>query len=157
MIGKVIHFSDPVSETAEETDITADLVVLFDFAMNSMDWGSKFADVDDAEALLRIADVCGLKQADEIRKYLEDQVYAKEVADFLDNMPSVRHEHYYPSTGLPANIDAVCAMPNCYVIRNSAQHVADSTYRKQYFGGLPHDHVYSSRRKCMWPGCEEKI
>ncbi len=134
-------------------NITEDLQVLFDFAINSMDWGSSFADVEDAEAILHIAEVCGFERVDDIKTYLEEQVHSKEVKRFWETLPPVSHKHHYiPIT----DTIEICNYPDCYVKQGSDEDIAGDTFRRQYTGELPHDHVYSSIGKCMWPRCHEQ-
>jgi hypothetical protein len=49
-----------------------------------------------------------------------------------------------------------CQYPNCNVKEGSPEHLVHLEAVKRYNGEIPHDHVFSSVGKCMWPRCSER-
>jgi hypothetical protein len=57
-----------VTEDGVEHDVTQDVAALYDLVVGSMDFGSGFITVDDAEPLARMADLAGYHDPDHWRK-----------------------------------------------------------------------------------------
>jgi hypothetical protein len=99
-----------------ELNVTAGVQALYDLVIGSMDWGSGFWTVDDAQPVLEIARACGFKDYEEAEAYVAEQRQSEEQRQFLDrrNMPypyPVEHDHVWSSLGK-------CMWPGCRALRS---------------------------------------
>lgn len=114
-----------------ETDITEGVQALYDLVLNSMDWGSGFLTAEDARPVALLARTCGFEKADEAERYLRDQEHSAQQVEFISRRK--------------AEIDT--AGPGW--VRTVQWHHPGTGQP------LPHDHVFSTAGRCMWPGCRE--
>lgn len=59
-------------------DITEGVQALYDLVIGSMDWGSSFLSVEDAEPVAALAQFCGFKGWEEAPQYLESERKAEQ-------------------------------------------------------------------------------
>lgn len=103
-----------------ETDVTEGVQALYDLAISSMDFGSGFWTAEDAAPVARLARICRFEEAEEIERYLREQIHSEEQQQF---------------------------------IREHREAVEKYRAMSGYEYPVPHDHVFSSAGKCMWPYC----
>ena len=110
-----------------ETDVTEGVQVLYDTVIASMDWGSGFLTVEDAEPIVAVAKACQFNGWEAAQEYVDAQRASPEQVELqhrrnLDLQRRFRREWNLIGTNL---------------------------------SGMPaHEHVFSvSTGKCMWSGC----
>jgi hypothetical protein len=88
-----------------ETDVTEGVQVLYDLVTSSMNWGSGFYTVEDAEPVVKVAKTCGFKDWERAQEYVDDERHSLEQRAFLnsrpdaDEYPTPPHEHVFSSAG----------------------------------------------------------
>lgn len=152
----------------EPVDITESIQVLYDLVISSTDFGSGFLSVEDARPIVKLAELCGFEDYEVVKTYVDAQEHSLEQERFLQALPARRqHDHYFRHLDLPLDNamhsfdEAVqraltCQYPNCNVKEGSPEHLVHLEAVKRYNGEIPHDHVFSSVGKCMWPRCSER-
>ncbi len=110
-------------------DITDGVQVLYDLVISSQNFGSGFWTIEDLEPVARVAEMCEFARSGDVRKYIDDQKHYYE---------RQRWQNEHMNEPRPADILT-----------------GIGTSMGGLLGGqpVPHDHVYSSVGRCMWPRC----
>jgi hypothetical protein len=133
-----------------------------------LDFASGYLTAEDARPIVKLAELCGFDGYEEVKAHVDAQDHSLEQERFLQNHPErFQHNHYFRHLNLSAentmhSLDEAvpqaqaCQYPNCNVKEGSPEHLAHQEAVKRYNGEIPHDHVFSSVGKCMWPRCSER-
>jgi hypothetical protein len=144
-----------VAITPKPVDITEGVQVLYDHVIHSMDWGSGFLTVEDAKPIVTLAKLCGFEGWEEAQRYVEAEVQAQETGKFMNTIEPRGHLHQFF-----AGSSGICSLPGCSVKEGSPKHLASTKiweeYQQKCRGDIPHEHVFSSVGKCMWPNCKQR-
>ena len=109
-----------------ETDITEGVQALYDLVIGSMDFRSGFWTAEDAAPVAKLARLLGFKEAEEIERYLREQLHSEQQHAFLTergmsapwgNYEDLPHDHVFSVAGK-------CMWPFCRT-RQEAQPLVD--------------------------------
>jgi hypothetical protein len=114
-----------------ETDITEGVQALYDLVIDSMDWGSGRLTAEDARPVALLARTLGFERVAEAERYLRDQEHSDQQQQFIRDRKAA-----IETTGTGW-------------VRTVQWHQPGTAQP------LPHDHVFSTAGRCMWPGCRE--
>ena len=113
-----------------ETDVSEGVAALYDLVINSMDWGSGFWSWEDALPVAVIGRLGGFKEIEEVERYIRDRKHDAETTIWRrDNRAAYDHWGDYTKV------------------------MAGFSHRDLIDEVVPHDHVFSSVGRCMWPRC----
>jgi hypothetical protein len=128
---------------AGDIDITEGVKALYDLVLSSMDWGSGFWTAEDAAPVAVVARACGFGDAEEVDAYIAARTQETESAAFLHS------DRYREISSRPIEwpVDSQTTTDR------EGNVIVVHTPRRGY--QAPHDHVFSSLGRCMWPGCRE--
>lgn len=131
MNGRIVF--EPYDYVPESlTDITDAVGVLYDLCLSSMDFRSGFWSYEDAAPVAEMAELMGYEQRDQIVKYRDDQMHSVQASAFIRDW----------------------AQDNPVQWTNTARTEVYSRPMTSYdMHSLPHDHIFSTPGRCMWPGC----
>jgi hypothetical protein len=154
---KIIVVGDvPLDQRYESVDITEGVRTLYDLLIASIDWGSGYLTYEDAEPVVALAKACGFEGWEEAQQYVDKQKHSKEQAIFLRKNRPLSHEHLYQIyLEGTTYTELECQFPECQVVAGSERDIADREANLRWRGVLPHEHVFSTVGKCMWPNCNE--
>ena len=129
MDGQFVH----IAEDGTRTDVSEGVQALYDLVLSSMDWGSGFWTWEDALPVGQIGHLAGFEKVAEVDRYVADRKHDQERRKWI-------REH--PEAQRPLN-------PASIIAGFSMTHL---------LGGapVPHEHVFSSAGRCMWPRCPER-
>lgn len=111
------------TDDGDETDVTEGVQVLYDLVIASMDFRSGFLTYEDALPVVILAELCDFAEREAIEGYVQDLIYAKAQQAFLNAVVPV--------------VEKI---------------VGRKIYGSQ-LSGLPHEHVFETSGRCVWPGC----
>lgn len=132
MKGRIIHVTgNPAYLHPHETDITDGVQVLYDLVIQSQNFGSGFWTIEDLEPVARLAELCDFERSGDVRKYIENEKHWRELQAW--QAANIRPEPTRLITGLGTELVDLLG------------HEAE-----------PHEHVYSSVGRCMWPRCTDR-
>jgi hypothetical protein len=129
VIGRFMHHA----EDGTLTDVTEGVQALYDLVITSMDWGSGFWDWEEALPVGLIGRLGGFEKIGEVERYIAQRRHEEEAAAW-------RHENVPP---VPFTIRSL-------VSGLGPGGMADLLGKQE---PAPHDHVWSSVGRCMWPVC----
>jgi hypothetical protein len=120
-----------------ETDVTEGVQALYDLVISSMDWGSGFWSWEDALPVAEIGRLGGFEKIDEVERYVAARRHEQETEKW-------RHLHQKMLATATPQFNPAAWL---HGIGTSAE---DLIRRVE---PVPHDHVFSSVGRCMWPRC----
>lgn len=115
----------------ERVDITEGVQALYDLVIGSMDWGSGFWTAEDAAPVSVIAHACGFANVAEVDAYIEARNKERQRGPLGND--------WHPFHADDSELDDF-----------QKAHIGESGWAP---GGV-HEHVLSSRGRCMWPQCK---
>ncbi len=122
-----------ITDDGESHDVTEAVKVLYDLAVNSMDFGSGFWSAEDAAPVAKLGQLCGFDGADAVRKYVSKTLASQEAQEFI-------RQH----------ADAIYPGENQYVTPYGRYAEAQDEALRA------HECVFSSQGNCMWPLCDKE-
>jgi len=146
-----------VADDGTETDITDGVGALYDLVVGSMDWGSGFLTVEDATPVSVIAHACGYENAAEVDEYLAARTQETESAAWQNDVSRYKHSDHTPDCDREAcaagRLCPAAMMQGVVHLYHAPGYVSARSPRTGE--AIPHQHVYSSVGRCMWPGCKQ--
>jgi hypothetical protein len=109
------------TDDCQAVNVTEAVKVLYDLAINSMDFGSGMWSAEDAVPVAELAKICGFEQREEVQKYIDKRLAWQDTYTFLLEHPeagrpgyraghrTVPHDHVYTRAG-------ECMWRFCYAV-----------------------------------------
>lgn len=158
MKGKIFWTDDEGSKWSASTlyyptlyDITTCVQTLYTAIIDNDEWD--FRHLSDAEMLIigGLAKACEFEGWERVQDRVNTIRHQLERDEFLASLNPGRR-HYFGEN----NDYDICGFPSCRIKRESEQARVDKELYDRYRGAIPHEHVWSSISRCLWPLCEEK-
>ena len=132
MKGRFIWMSE---DGGSAENVSEGVQALYDLVISSMNWGSGFWSWEDALPVAKIGRLAEFAKIDEVERYVRERKHDEETGRWRQENIPVKVTAKSLLTGLGG--DGFTGL----------------------LGGkpLPHQHVFSSAGRCMWPCCTRKL